>query len=137
MALKKKLAERNAFRPVDTTLTPDSPFPALVDYWLADLDLEFISAGAKRRVAAEMPIYRRCASTEAMSTTQLHARPESPHYSMTARDDRKRPATTSDDIGPIGVSRCDPLTRRIAEPLRGSGLFKRVVRESEVRKGRA
>ena len=40
MALKKKLAERNAFQPVDTTLTPDSPFSALVDYWLADLDLE-------------------------------------------------------------------------------------------------
>ncbi len=40
IALKKKLAERNAFQPVDTTLTPDSPFPALVDYWLADLDLE-------------------------------------------------------------------------------------------------
>lgn len=40
MALKKKLAERNAFQPVGTTLTPDSPFPALVDYWLADLDLE-------------------------------------------------------------------------------------------------
>jgi hypothetical protein len=34
------LAERNAVQPVDTTLTPDSPFPALVDYWLADLDLE-------------------------------------------------------------------------------------------------
>lgn len=31
---------RNAFQPIDTTLTPDSPFPALVDYWLADLDLE-------------------------------------------------------------------------------------------------
>ena len=40
MALKKKLAERNAFQPVDTTLTPESPFPALVDHWLADLDLE-------------------------------------------------------------------------------------------------
>lgn len=40
MALKRRLAERNAFQPVDTTLTPDSPFPVLVDYWLADLDLE-------------------------------------------------------------------------------------------------
>jgi hypothetical protein len=40
IALKKKLAERNSFQPVDTALTPDSPFPALVDYWLADLDLE-------------------------------------------------------------------------------------------------
>ena len=43
IALKQKLAERNAFQPVDTTLTPDSPFPALVDYWLADLDLEKLS----------------------------------------------------------------------------------------------
>ena len=30
--LKRRLAERNAFQPVDTTLTPDSPFPALVEY---------------------------------------------------------------------------------------------------------
>jgi hypothetical protein len=32
VALKKRLTQRNAFHPVDTTLTPDSPFPALVDY---------------------------------------------------------------------------------------------------------
>ena len=48
VALKKKLTQRNAFRPVDTTLTPDSPFPALVDYWLADLDLEARIAPATR-----------------------------------------------------------------------------------------
>ena len=48
MALKKKLTQRNAFQPVDTTLTPDSPFPALVDYWLADLDLEGRIAPATR-----------------------------------------------------------------------------------------
>jgi hypothetical protein len=30
VALKKKLTQRNAFQPIDTTLTPDSPFPALV-----------------------------------------------------------------------------------------------------------
>ncbi|WP_203566305.1 hypothetical protein [Aestuariimicrobium ganziense] len=47
-ALKRRLAERNAFQPVDTTLTPDSPFPALVDYWLADLDLENRIAPATR-----------------------------------------------------------------------------------------
>jgi integrase len=47
-ALKRRLAERNAFQPVDTTLTPDSPFPALVDYWLADLDLEARIAPATR-----------------------------------------------------------------------------------------
>ena len=49
IALKQKLAERNAFQPVDTTLTPDSPFPALVDYWLADLDLEARIAPSTRR----------------------------------------------------------------------------------------
>ncbi len=30
--MKRRLAERNAFQPVETTLTPDSPFPALVAY---------------------------------------------------------------------------------------------------------
>jgi integrase len=40
VALKKKLTDRNAYAPVDTTLTADSPFTALVAYWLADLDLE-------------------------------------------------------------------------------------------------
>lgn len=48
VALKKKLTQRNAFQPVDTTLTPDSPFPALVEYWLADLDLENRIAPATR-----------------------------------------------------------------------------------------
>jgi hypothetical protein len=48
VALKKKLTQRNAFQPVDTTLTPDSPFPALVAYWLADLDLENRIAPATR-----------------------------------------------------------------------------------------
>lgn len=48
VALKKKLTQRNAFQPVDTTLTPDSPFTALVEYWLADLDLEGRIAPATR-----------------------------------------------------------------------------------------
>lgn len=48
VALKKKLTQRNAFQPIDTTLTPDSPFPALVAYWLADLDLEGRIAPATR-----------------------------------------------------------------------------------------
>lgn len=39
IALRSKLAEHNALQP-DIPLTPDSPLPALVDYWLADLDLE-------------------------------------------------------------------------------------------------
>lgn len=48
VALKRKLAERNAFQPVDTTLTPDSPFGALVVYWPADLDLENCIAPSTR-----------------------------------------------------------------------------------------
>lgn len=48
VALARKLTQRNAFQPVDTTLTPDSPFTALVDYWLADLDLEDRIAPATR-----------------------------------------------------------------------------------------
>ena len=44
--LKKKLTQRNAFQPIDTTLTPD--FPALVAYRLADLDLEGRIAPATR-----------------------------------------------------------------------------------------
>lgn len=39
-ALKKKLSERSLFQPAFTSLSADSPFPALVDYWLEDLDLE-------------------------------------------------------------------------------------------------
>jgi len=39
-ALKAKLAERSLFQPSSSTLTPDSPFPDLVAYWLEDLELE-------------------------------------------------------------------------------------------------
>lgn len=40
LALKAKLAERVLFQPGSSTLTPDSPFPDLVPYWLEDLELE-------------------------------------------------------------------------------------------------
>lgn len=39
-ALKAKFAERSLFQPSASLLTPDSPFPDLVAYWLEDLDLE-------------------------------------------------------------------------------------------------
>ena len=39
-ALKAKLADRLPVQPTGTALTADSPFRELVDYWLADLDLE-------------------------------------------------------------------------------------------------
>lgn len=39
-ALKTKLSERSLFQPGSPMLTPDSGFPALVDYWLEDMELE-------------------------------------------------------------------------------------------------
>jgi AcrR family transcriptional regulator len=48
-ALKAKLAERIAVSPLDTPLTADSSFfTDLVEYWLADLDLEARLAIATR-----------------------------------------------------------------------------------------
>lgn len=38
--LKKRLAQRSLFQPGFTGMTPDSPFPALADYWLEDLEIE-------------------------------------------------------------------------------------------------
>lgn len=40
LALKAKLAERSLFQPGGSALTPDSPFPDLVAYWLEDIELE-------------------------------------------------------------------------------------------------
>ena len=39
-ALKARLVERSELQPADTTLTPDSLFVDLVEYWLADIDME-------------------------------------------------------------------------------------------------
>ena len=39
-ALKIKLNERNLYRPVETTVTADSTFEQLAEYWLEDVDLE-------------------------------------------------------------------------------------------------
>lgn len=47
--LRKRLAQRNLYQPVDTTLSLDSLFGELVDYWLADLDLENRIAPSTRR----------------------------------------------------------------------------------------
>lgn len=38
--LKAKLADRSLFQPAGSALSPDSPFPELVAYWLEDLELE-------------------------------------------------------------------------------------------------
>lgn len=47
--LKRKLADRALFQPTPNTLSPDSTFAQLVDYWLADLDLEARIAKATRQ----------------------------------------------------------------------------------------
>ena len=39
-ALKSKLSQRSLFQPGSGDITPDSGFPALVDYWLEDMELE-------------------------------------------------------------------------------------------------
>jgi integrase len=85
VALKQKLAERNAFQPVDTTLTPDSPFPALVDYWLADLDLEARIAPSTRR-----------------------------HYEDGMRK-LVMPAFAGFALREIGVARCDALLKQLGQ----------------------
>jgi integrase len=46
--LKVKLTERALFQPGATGLTPDSTFAQLVDYWLADIELEDRLAPATR-----------------------------------------------------------------------------------------
>lgn len=39
-ALKAKLAQRALLQPGCTSITPDSGFPSLVDYWIEDMELE-------------------------------------------------------------------------------------------------
>lgn len=46
--LRKRVAQRHLYQPVDTTLSLDSLFGELVDYWLADLDLEGRIAASTR-----------------------------------------------------------------------------------------
>jgi hypothetical protein len=50
--LKRRLAARNLYQPVDTTLTLDSLFPDLVEYWLADLDLDEALDASEAELAA-------------------------------------------------------------------------------------
>lgn len=48
--LKKKLAERSLFHPGFTGMSADSAFPALVDYWLEDMELEDRLSRATRQL---------------------------------------------------------------------------------------
>ncbi|EYT56573.1 integrase [Leucobacter sp. UCD-THU] len=83
-ALKAKLAERSLFQPTSSILTPDSPFPDLVAYWLEDLELE--GRVSKRT----MQLYERN-----MRTLVLPA-----FESLTLRE--------------IGVARCDHFLKQLS-----------------------
>ncbi|MEJ7831491.1 MAG: tyrosine-type recombinase/integrase [Nocardioides sp.] len=85
IALKRRLAERNVYQPVDTSLTLDSTFGELVDYWLADLDLEARIAPSTRR------FYEDAIRREVL--------PAFEH--LTLRE--------------IGVARCDALLKRLGQ----------------------
>lgn len=85
IALKRRLSERNVYQPVDTSLTLDSPFGELVDYWLADLDLEARIAPSTRR------FYEDAIRREVLPALEH----------LTLRE--------------IGVARCDALLKRLGQ----------------------
>ena len=82
---RKRLAQRNLYQPVDTTLSLDSIFGELVDYWLADLDLENRIAPSTRR-----------GYEDAMRKLVLPA-----FQHLTLRE--------------IGVARCDALLKQLGQ----------------------
>ncbi|QYM76472.1 site-specific integrase [Leucobacter luti] len=85
LALKAKLAERSLFQPGGSALTPDSPFPDLVAYWLEDLELE------DRLSKTTLQLYERN-----MRTLVLPA-----FEHLTLRE--------------IGVARCDHFLKQLAK----------------------
>lgn len=84
-ALKAKLAERVLFQPSMSSLTPDSPFPDLVAYWLEDLDLE------DRLTTRTRQLYERNMQTLVM------------------------PAFGNLTLREIGVARCDHFLKQLAK----------------------
>ncbi|MCR2825030.1 site-specific integrase [Microbacterium sp. zg.Y909] len=78
-----KLSTRDLFQPASSSLTPDSPFSALVDYWLDDLDLEGRLATRTRL------LYERKMRTLVM------------------------PALGNLTLREIGVARCDQLLKQL------------------------
>lgn len=83
--LKRRLSERNVYQPVDTSLTLDSPFGELVDYWLADLDLEARIALSTRRFYEDEMRNLVCPAFEHLSLRE------------------------------IGVARCDALLKQLGQ----------------------
>ncbi len=84
-ALKAKFAERSLFQPASSDLTPDSPFPDLVTYWLEDLELE--GRVSKRT----LQLYDRNMQTLVLPVFE----------SLTLRE--------------IGVARCDHFLKQLAK----------------------
>lgn len=82
-ALKVKLSTRDLFQSTPSSLSPDSPFSALVDYWLEDLDLEGRIAPSTRQ------LYERDMRTLVM------------------------PALGNLTLREIGVARCDRLLKQL------------------------
>ncbi|MGC3956270.1 MAG: tyrosine-type recombinase/integrase [Propionicimonas sp.] len=80
-----KLAERALFQPSMSSLTPDSPFPDLVAYWLEDLDLE------DRLTTRTRQLYERNMQTLVM------------------------PAFGNLTLREIGVARCDHFLKQLAK----------------------
>ncbi len=73
-ALKNKLAERFQLQPIDTVLTPDSPFEDLVTYWLGSRPAEWCvsssSLGVRAAVTPRQSIPR--ASVDGLPTIPSH-----------------------------------------------------------------
>lgn len=96
-ALKVKLSTRDLFQPTSSELSPDSPFSALVDYWLADIDLEGRLRPSTRR------LYERDMRTLVM------------------------PAFGNLALREIGVARCDRLLKQLSKGSRSRAKHARVV----------
>jgi len=82
-ALKVKLSTRSLFQPATSSLTPDSVFSRLVDYWLEDLDQEGRLSTTTRQ------LYERNIRTLVM------------------------PAIGNLTLREIGVARCDQLLKQL------------------------
>ncbi|MFV0633074.1 hypothetical protein [Demequina sp.] len=96
-ALKAKLAERSLFQPAETVLSPDSPFPDLVAYWLDDLELE------GRVTKRTLQLYERDMRTLVI------------------------PAFANLTLREIGVARCDQFLKQLAKQSYNRAKHARVV----------
>ncbi|WP_166983820.1 tyrosine-type recombinase/integrase [Paramicrobacterium fandaimingii] len=96
-ALKAKCVDRNLIAPSAGSLTADSPFPDLVEYWLEDIELEDRLATATRQ------LYERDMRTLVLPVFK----------DLTLRE--------------IGVARCDQFLKRLAKDSSSKAKHARVV----------